>query len=85
MTSEDGLAPADDAFAAALRDHGDKSVTTAHFDTDHAYSDKRLELTAAVLHWLAALPFAPPAVVTPSITSVPLTSPTPMLEADPVR
>lgn len=61
VTSDDGLAPADDAFALALREHGDKSVTTAHFSTDHAYSDERLKLTDAVLHWLRDLPFAPQA------------------------
>jgi hypothetical protein len=61
VTSEDGLAPADDAFALALREHGDKAVTTAHFNTDHAYSDQRLELTDTVLRWLRSLPFAPAA------------------------
>ena len=79
VTSDDGLAPADDAFTAALRDHGDKAVTTAHFATDHAYSDKRLELTDAVLHWLKSLSFAP------RMTSVPLTSPGTIPQADDVR
>jgi hypothetical protein len=27
-----------------------------HFPTDHAYSDQRTELSAALLNWLAALP-----------------------------
>jgi len=31
-------------------------VTTRHFATDHAYSDKRVELSQTVLHWLAGLP-----------------------------
>ncbi len=79
VTSDDGLAPADNAFADALRAHGDKAVTTAHFPTDHAYSDVRLELTDTVLHWLRTLPFAPPA------TSVPLTSPGHLPQADHVR
>ena len=61
VSSEDGLAPADNAFAAALQANGDKAVTAVHFDTDHAYSDKRLELTGAVLAWLHTLPFAPAA------------------------
>ena len=60
VTSDDGLAPADDAFALALRDHGDKAVTTAHLNTDHAYSDERLKLTDIVLRWLGGLSFAPP-------------------------
>ncbi len=59
VTSDDGLAPADDAFALALRDHGNKAVSTAHFNTDHAYSDERSKLTDTVLHWLGGLPFAP--------------------------
>jgi pimeloyl-ACP methyl ester carboxylesterase len=60
VTSDDGLAPANDTFVARLRADGDTHVTLEHFDTDHAYSDERLELTAAVLHWLATLPIAPP-------------------------
>lgn len=54
ITSDDGLAPADDAFAAALRQAGDTQVTTLHLPTDHAYSDQRTELSHAVLQWLAA-------------------------------
>lgn len=61
ISSDDGLAPADDAFASALRADGDKSVITTHFATDHSYSDQRMPLTDAVLHWLRSLPFAPPA------------------------
>ena len=38
-----------DAFAAALRKAGDAHVTTQHFATDHAYSDKRIELSQTVL------------------------------------
>lgn len=53
ITSDDGLAPADDAFAAALRKAGDKQVTTLHLPTDHSYSDQRTELSRAVLKWLA--------------------------------
>jgi pimeloyl-ACP methyl ester carboxylesterase len=53
ITSDDGLAPADNAFASALRQAGDKRVTTLHLPTDHAYSDQRQELSRAVLKWLA--------------------------------
>jgi pimeloyl-ACP methyl ester carboxylesterase len=53
ITSDDGLAPADNAFAAALRKAGDKQVTTLHLPTDHSYSDQRMELSRAVLQWLA--------------------------------
>ncbi|MGI4831624.1 MAG: alpha/beta hydrolase family protein [Janthinobacterium lividum] len=59
VTSDDGLGPANDAFALALRDHGDKAVTATHLNTDHAYSDERLQLTDTVLRWLRTLPFAP--------------------------
>lgn len=55
-TSDDGLADMDDAFATALRHAGDSRVTSVHFATDHAYSDKRIELSHAVLAWLARLP-----------------------------
>ena len=56
VTSDDGLAPANDTFAAALRQAGDHHVTSVHLPTDHAYSDQRIELSRAVLHWLATLP-----------------------------
>jgi pimeloyl-ACP methyl ester carboxylesterase len=56
VTSDDGLAADNNAFAAALRKAGDRHVTTVHLATDHAYSDRRIELSRAVLHWLATLP-----------------------------
>jgi pimeloyl-ACP methyl ester carboxylesterase len=55
ITSDDGLTNANDAFAAALRKAGDTRVTTLHLPTDHAYSDQRTALSAAVLKWLATL------------------------------
>jgi pimeloyl-ACP methyl ester carboxylesterase len=55
VTSDDGLADYNDAFAGALRKAGDRHVTTMHFATDHAYSDKRTELSKTVLAWLAGL------------------------------
>ena len=55
ITSDDGLAPADDAFATALRQAGDTQVTALHLPTDHAYSDQRTELSRALLQWLATL------------------------------
>ena len=56
ITSDDGLAPENDAFVADLRKAGDTHVTTVHLATDHLYSDKRIELSKAVLKWLAGLP-----------------------------
>lgn len=55
ITSDDGLAPANDAFATALRQAGDTQVTALHLPTDHAYSDQREELSQALLKWLATL------------------------------
>jgi pimeloyl-ACP methyl ester carboxylesterase len=55
VTSDDGLAGANDAFAAALRTAGDKRVTTLHLQADHSYSDQRGALSTAVLRWLATL------------------------------
>jgi uncharacterized protein len=55
ITSDDGLAQSNDAFAAALRSAGDNHVTTAHFETDHSYSDQRTALSTTVLRWLATL------------------------------
>lgn len=62
VTSDDGLAGMNDAFVAALRKAGDTRVTTLHLPTDHAYSDRRIELSQAVLKWLATLPEQPSAV-----------------------
>jgi pimeloyl-ACP methyl ester carboxylesterase len=55
ITSDDGRAPANDAFTAALRGAGDTRVTTLHLNTDHSYSDQRTALSKAVLQWLATL------------------------------
>jgi len=55
VTSDDGLGPANNAFAAALRKAGNDRVTTNHFPTDHSYSDQRIALSATVLKWLASL------------------------------
>jgi uncharacterized protein len=56
LTADDGLTRENNAFAAALRNAGDTHVTTRYFATDHAYSDKRIELSHVVLAWLAGLP-----------------------------
>jgi pimeloyl-ACP methyl ester carboxylesterase len=56
VSSDDGLAPSNAAFAAALEKAGNTRVTALHLSTDHSYSDQRGALSTAVLHWLAALP-----------------------------
>src|SRR5262249_12270542 len=40
ITSDDGLAPSNDAFVAALRKVGATKITTVHLTTDHSYSDQ---------------------------------------------
>ncbi|WP_424682701.1 alpha/beta hydrolase family protein [Frateuria sp. YIM B11624] len=55
VTSDDGLADYNEAFADALRKAGDRHVTTRHLSTDHAYSDMRTDLSKTVLAWLAGL------------------------------
>ena len=56
VTSDDGFAAEDNAFAEALRKAGDTRVSTTHLSTDHVYSDQRLELSKTVLAWLVGLP-----------------------------
>jgi pimeloyl-ACP methyl ester carboxylesterase len=55
LTSDDGLAPSNDAFVAALKKAGSTHVTTQHFATDHSYSDQRIVLQTSILNWLAGL------------------------------
>lgn len=52
ITSNDGLAPMNDALVAAVRARGNKNVTTLHLATDHSYSDQRIALESAVIRWL---------------------------------
>jgi pimeloyl-ACP methyl ester carboxylesterase len=55
ITSNDGLAPENDALVAAVRARGNTRITTAHFPTDHSYSDQRIALESAVIEWLQKL------------------------------
>jgi pimeloyl-ACP methyl ester carboxylesterase len=55
VSSDDGLAPSSNALAANLRAAKNTHVSTLHLATDHAYSDQRIALTAAVLNWLNTL------------------------------
>jgi hypothetical protein len=38
-----------------MHEAGDTKVTTLHLPADHAYSDRREELSHALLKWLATL------------------------------
>jgi pimeloyl-ACP methyl ester carboxylesterase len=55
-TSDDGLAPSEEALADALRKAGDANVKLVHTATDHGYSDHRIALETAVIEWLESLP-----------------------------
>ncbi len=52
LTSDDGLAPANDAFVEALRKAGNQQVNEIHMTTDHSYSDHRIALQQAILDFL---------------------------------
>lgn len=53
ITSDDGGVPTGNAFAAALRSAGSTQARELHLATDHSYSDKRGELTEAILDQLS--------------------------------
>jgi acetyl esterase/lipase len=53
ITSDDGLAPEADALVKAIEGAGGHDIKTAHFATDHSYSDNRIALESAVIQWLA--------------------------------
>jgi pimeloyl-ACP methyl ester carboxylesterase len=55
ITSEDGLAPTNDALTAAIRKSGGEHVATVHFATDHSYSNQRIALQTAVIDFLVQL------------------------------
>ena len=55
VTSDDGLAPSNDAFVAALHKAGATDISTVHLTTDHSYSDQRIALERAVLEALEYL------------------------------
>lgn len=55
ITSDDGLAPPNDALAAGIQAAGDHALHEVHIATDHSYSDKRIELETTVLTWLDQL------------------------------
>lgn len=55
VTSDDGLAASNDALAEGLDKAGDVEVREVHLATDHAYSDKRIELQETVLEGLRHL------------------------------
>jgi hypothetical protein len=55
VTSNDGLAPTNNALVSAVRARGNARVTAVHLPTDHSYSDQRIALESAVLRWLEGM------------------------------
>lgn len=55
LTADDGLAPHVQDLAAAIRKAGGTQVTMIHAATDHAWSDRRVELESRVIDWLNRL------------------------------
>ncbi len=51
LSANDGLRASNEALTAALKKAG-CAVTYAHMDTDHGFSDHRIALETAILHWL---------------------------------
>ena len=55
LAANDGLAPHTDALVAAIEAMGGKKVTAAQVQTDHGWSDHRIDLEARVIRWLQSL------------------------------
>lgn len=55
VSANDGLAPFDDAVAAAVAAKVGAKVKTIHFNTNHGYNDKRIALAGALVSWLQQL------------------------------
>jgi hypothetical protein len=55
ITSDDGLAPSNDAFVEAMHKAGANDINTVHMTTDHSYSDQRIALQKEVLEGLEYL------------------------------
>jgi pimeloyl-ACP methyl ester carboxylesterase len=55
ITANDHLASQTDALVAAIKAKGGTRVNTAHLDTDHGYSDRRIALESIVITWLSGL------------------------------
>jgi pimeloyl-ACP methyl ester carboxylesterase len=55
LTSEDGLAPDSLRLVEAIRAGGGQRVTHVHVPTDHAWSDRRIQLSVEIVDWLERL------------------------------
>lgn len=55
LTSDDGLAPGNEALVAAIKAGGGTRVATGHAAADHGWSDRRIDLEARIITWLGGL------------------------------
>jgi hypothetical protein len=55
VTSDDGLAPVNDALASAIQAAGGSQMSEVHIATDHSYSGTRIELEKTILAGLAQM------------------------------
>lgn len=55
LSSNDGLGSETDALIAAVRASGGTRITAFHQETDHSWSDRRIDLAARVIRWLNSL------------------------------
>jgi pimeloyl-ACP methyl ester carboxylesterase len=55
ITSDDGLAPANDALVEAIHQANGEQVKKVHIPTDHSYSGTRIQLTQTLLEGLDSL------------------------------
>jgi len=67
LTSNDGLASHTDPLVHRLRELGNTSITSAHRETDHSWSDKRIALQTLVIAWLEKVRRIPRAQVQSSL------------------
>ena len=59
MWADRGIADSNKALSEAIKTAGAKRLSTAHYPTDHAFSDHRIALSRAVVAWLDRLASAP--------------------------
>ena len=55
LESDDRNTADNEALAEALRKAGNSEVTEQHMRTDHAFSDHRIAMQAAIVNWLDAI------------------------------
>jgi acetyl esterase/lipase len=55
ITSNDGLASDNQKLFTALQQSGAKAAQTIHYDTDHSYSDHRIQLESTIINFLTSI------------------------------